>query len=154
VASTVVAGIAVAGTLLGSALTYLFQRRSAVAAQALAFSQQLRAERLAAYSGLVTALTEFRRAEIRLYHAELEDPGGTAAAAAQAEEFRTRSAALTSLAQVRMATGDPGVMDAAIAAWNATESVRTWSETDPVTGAIRQMRRRGRMQPGRRSTRS
>jgi hypothetical protein len=101
--SAVAPGIAVvAGTLLGSSLTYLFQRRSAVAAQTLAFGQQLRAERLAAYSGLVTALAEFKHAEILLYHAELDDPGGTAVGARRAEEFRTRSAGLISVAQAQM----------------------------------------------------
>jgi uncharacterized membrane protein YbhN (UPF0104 family) len=52
VAGAVAAIIAVSGTLLGSALTYAFRRRSAERTLAHEFGRQLRAERLAAYSGL------------------------------------------------------------------------------------------------------
>lgn len=53
--------IAVVGTLLGASLTYVFQQRSAGRARAVAFTKELRAERLAAYSEFVTAVTVFRR---------------------------------------------------------------------------------------------
>ena len=54
--------IAVAGTLLGSLLTYLFQRRTALRTEAAARSERLRQEQLAACAGFAGAITELKRA--------------------------------------------------------------------------------------------
>jgi bacteriorhodopsin len=62
-ASAIPAIIAVAGTLLGSSLSYLYQRRSVEQAQAHAFGTLPRAERLTAYFGLASALMDWRRAQ-------------------------------------------------------------------------------------------
>ena len=51
--------IAVAGTLLGSALTYIFQSK-----KSSAFQRELWAERMSAYSSYLAALTEFRRGQL------------------------------------------------------------------------------------------
>jgi hypothetical protein len=55
--------VAVLGRLVGSSLTYAFQRRSAEQAQAHAFGTLLRAEHLTAYSGLASALMDWRRGQ-------------------------------------------------------------------------------------------
>ena len=38
------------------------------------FEQKLRAERLAAYSGLISVLTDYRRAQLQLIRLQLEVP--------------------------------------------------------------------------------
>jgi hypothetical protein len=56
--------IAVAGTLLGSLSTYLFQRRTALHAEAVARTERLRQDRLAACGSYAAAVTEVKRAVI------------------------------------------------------------------------------------------
>jgi hypothetical protein len=56
--------IAVAGTLLGSFTTYLFQRRTALHAEAVARNERLRQDRLAACGAFAAAITEVKRAVI------------------------------------------------------------------------------------------
>src|SRR5208283_5237958 len=53
----------VLGTLLGSALTYVFQRKSAERSETFSFRQQLRSERISAYTAFAVAATEFRRGQ-------------------------------------------------------------------------------------------
>ncbi|MDQ4033704.1 MAG: hypothetical protein M3332_16240 [Actinomycetota bacterium] len=50
--------IAVAGTLLGSIVTYVFQRVNAGRAERFARQEPLRQERIATYSGFAGAITE------------------------------------------------------------------------------------------------
>lgn len=70
----VTAIIAVVGTVLGSVMTNIFQRRSAELTLMHEFEQKLRAERLAAYSGLISVLTDYRRAQLQLIRLQLEVP--------------------------------------------------------------------------------
>lgn len=115
--------IAVAGTLLGSALTYVFQRLGAGRQREVDFGLQLRAERLAAYGAFVTALSEFRRGQLDWYNRRLEDPAGAAAAAARAESYRLRGVVMSALAQVQLVARDPGLTAAAAAALDVTRRV-------------------------------
>jgi hypothetical protein len=62
--SVLVSLIAVAGTLLGSATTYLFQRRTAAHAEALARRERRRQDRLVACGDFAAAVTEVKRAVI------------------------------------------------------------------------------------------
>ena len=59
----VTAVIAVAGTLLGAAITYLFQRMNAQRAEAFSFQQQLRSERMIVYSDFAKIVKEYQRAQ-------------------------------------------------------------------------------------------
>jgi len=61
--------IAVAGTLLGSTTTYVFQRLTAGHAEEFARNEQLRQERLAAYSAYAGAITELRQGVIAVWFA-------------------------------------------------------------------------------------
>lgn len=122
-ASAISAIIAVAGTLLGSSLTYVFQRRSAERMQAQAFGKLLRTERLAAYSGLASALSEWRRAQADRYNRLLEDPGSMAAAEARAEMFRLRGMAQSAVAQVQLVSSNAAVVAAAIAAFETSRGI-------------------------------
>ncbi len=65
--SVLVSIIAVAGTLLGSTVTYTFQRANAQRAEKFASHERLRQERLAGYSAFAGAMTELRRAVISLW---------------------------------------------------------------------------------------
>jgi hypothetical protein len=56
--------IAVAGTLLGSLSTYLFQRRTAIHTERVAREERLRQDRLAACGTFAAAITEVKRAVI------------------------------------------------------------------------------------------
>jgi membrane protein YqaA with SNARE-associated domain len=53
--------VAIAGVALGSVLTYLFQARGTRQVQEFARDQQVRQERLAAYSEFAGVVTDFRR---------------------------------------------------------------------------------------------
>jgi hypothetical protein len=74
--------IAVAGTLLGSATTYLFQRQTVERAERFARQERLRQERMAIYGAFAGAVTEHRRAVVNLWFrrgADREDPDYRAA---------------------------------------------------------------------------
>ncbi|MBW0128053.1 hypothetical protein [Pseudonocardia oceani] len=62
--AVVVSLIAVAGTLLGSLTTYLFQRRTALHTETTARAERLRQDRLAACGAFAAAVTEVKRAVI------------------------------------------------------------------------------------------
>ncbi|MFF0505932.1 hypothetical protein ACFYUH_20340 [Streptomyces fimicarius] len=62
--------IAVLGTLLGSSLTYLFQRRTAQRAEDFARSERLRQERIDAYCSYGGALANYRRGQMDYWFAK------------------------------------------------------------------------------------
>lgn len=62
------ATIAVVGTLMGSALTYLFQRRATEHVSALAVRERARQERLNAYAFFGGAAVRFRVAGLDVWH--------------------------------------------------------------------------------------
>lgn len=70
----VTAVIAVAGTLLGSAITYLFQRMNAQRTETFSFQQQLRAERMVVYSDFAKVVKDYQRAQDRRWFRNREDP--------------------------------------------------------------------------------
>jgi len=64
VSAVLVSLIAVAGTLLGSFSTYVFQRRTALHAEAAARRERLRQDRLSACGAFAAAVTDVKRAVI------------------------------------------------------------------------------------------
>jgi hypothetical protein len=122
-ASSISAIIAVAGTLLGSSLTYVFQRRSAERAQAQAFGTLLRSERLAAYSSLAAALANWRRAQGDRYSRLAEDPDSVAAATARTEMFQLRGMAQGALAHVQLVSDNAAVVAAAAIAFDTSGGI-------------------------------
>src|ERR1039457_5056997 len=70
----VTAVIAVAGTLLGAAITYLFQRMNAQRAEAFSLQQQLRSERMIVYSDFAKIVKEYQRAQDSRWFHNYEDP--------------------------------------------------------------------------------
>lgn len=78
--SVLVSLIAVAGTLLGSATTYLFQRRTAARTEAIARQERLRQDRLVACGDFAAAVTEVKRAVITAwFRRDVEDDAWQAA---------------------------------------------------------------------------
>lgn len=79
--------IAVAGTLLGSLSTYLFQRRTAIHAERVAREERLRQDRLAACGSFAAAITEVKRAVITAWFRKEEPDDEWRAAMTEADRM-------------------------------------------------------------------
>jgi hypothetical protein len=105
--------IAVAGTLLGSAVTQLFQRGSANRAEASSHRQQLRAERMTVYSDFAGAISDFRRSQLDRWHREIEDHNSDAAISSRMETYRLRAKSNHAMFRVQLVASDKPVIEAA-----------------------------------------
>ncbi|MFG2040428.1 hypothetical protein [Dactylosporangium sp. NPDC048998] len=114
--SFVAAIIAVAGTLLGSIVTFVFQRVSAQRAERFARDERLRQERLASYSAFAGAITELRQSVISLWFTRRNHTEGTELTAAQRESDRLGAAADHARFRVQLLAEDPQLMTLADAA--------------------------------------
>jgi hypothetical protein len=103
--------IAVAGTLLGSVSTYLFQRRTAARTEGAAREERLRQERLLACSEFLTAVAELKRAAISAWFRR-EDKGEEWRSA-MVEADRSGAAAESAHARLTLTVGDSSVHGAA-----------------------------------------
>jgi hypothetical protein len=107
--------IAVAGTLLGSALTFVFQNRSAARGERFNRDERLRAERLSAYNDFVSAVTQLRQAVITLWfrrRQEAEDGEPTERSwAAHLDSDRLGAVADHAKFRVKLVTADPALAD-------------------------------------------
>ncbi|MCX3062993.1 hypothetical protein [Streptomyces beihaiensis] len=99
--------IAVLGTLLGSVVTYWFQGRAAVQAAELARAEQLRQERIAAYSAFGGMLFDFRRSQNDRWFRARESPGSAEAEASRFASYEARIAARQALVRVQLVCADP-----------------------------------------------
>ncbi|GAA2048460.1 hypothetical protein N0X72_16870 [Streptomyces carpaticus] len=111
--------VAVAGTLLGSLSTHLFQRRATR-------SQTLRQERLVAYSAFAATLEEYRHGQNTRWH-QRNEPDRTAA---RDEAHRLRTSARQALHRVELLTDDPALTELARNAYRSTWSISTAVEPD------------------------
>lgn len=101
-----VAVIAVAGTLLGSLITYVFQRKTIERTENFARAERLQDEQLRSYSTLAGACAHSRRAEMDRWHRHAEDPGSERDFAARLESYQLRTNALEALFRVQLVTKD------------------------------------------------
>jgi hypothetical protein len=115
--------IAVVGTLLGSTLTYVFQRKSSERAERISLQQQLRTERLTVYSDFGGALTEARRGQWNWWEPCNKNPDSPDCDAGRIEAFRLLSFAAHTLFRVQLVAGSQGIVDAAHAAYELTRNV-------------------------------
>ncbi|MFD4556648.1 hypothetical protein ACFWP5_20440 [Streptomyces sp. NPDC058469] len=115
--------VAVAGTLLGSGVTFLFQRRTADRAEAFLWRRLTREERLTAYSSFAEAVLAYRRAQHDPFHRRLEAQDSPALVAAKSEAYHCRLAAQQALLRVEFVTDDPGLVQLAEGALEATRLV-------------------------------
>jgi hypothetical protein len=99
--------IAVAGTLLGSMTSFLFQRRSAERAEGFARDERLRQERLTAYSAYAGAITELKRGVVNLWFRRQDDPDGAEYLMARAECDRLGAAAEHAQFRLRLISENP-----------------------------------------------
>jgi hypothetical protein len=102
--STVSAMVAVAGTLLGSVATYLFQRNAFDRQTRVARDERYRSERLAAYAEFAAAATDLRRAAYDRWHRYQEEPSGNAFFAARDEYYKLYAEARNSQLKLRLLT--------------------------------------------------
>lgn len=99
--------IAVAGTLLGSFSTYLFQRRTALHAEAVARNERARQDRLAACGAFAAAITEVKRAVITAwFRRDVQDDEWRSA---MTEADRLGAAAEGALVRMLLLTDDADV---------------------------------------------
>ncbi|MCF2131246.1 hypothetical protein L1I79_33210 [Strepomyces sp. STD 3.1] len=126
--------IAVLGTLLGSAATYVFQRRSAEQAENVAHQRQLRSERMAVYSEFAQAVTEFRRCQYGRWHDDQASPGRDSEAALEAR--RLRGVAQYAVFRVQLIASSDVLHEAARIAFDAaadmhhassSQQLRSWA---------------------------
>jgi len=103
--------IAVAGTLLGSTITYLFPRSSTERAERFARGERLRQERLATYTAFVGAMTELRHGAISLrFTRHRDDPDGPDVTAAFTESNRLGAVANHACFRVQLIAEDPDLV--------------------------------------------
>ncbi|WP_147404234.1 hypothetical protein [Nocardia panacis] len=102
--------VAVAGTLLGSAATFFFQRASADRTAALGFVEKLRQDRLNAYNAFGDAAIEYRRAENDRWF-RLQEGDGEASQAAAKVAHTTRASARSALVRIALLTSDTRMQD-------------------------------------------
>jgi hypothetical protein len=98
--------IAVLGTLLGSIVTYTFQRRTTQRAEQFARHERLRQERMSAYTAFADAAMEYRHEELTRWlhtHGELTDPTQEKT---WREQGRTRATAWQARYRVQLLTDD------------------------------------------------
>jgi hypothetical protein len=115
--------VAVVGTLLGSAVTYAFQRLAAGRGELFARSEALRQERIATYSAFAAAVEEYRHGQAARWYRGVEDPDGEAFRALRDEAHRLRTATRQALYRVKLLTDDPAVVSAAERAYRCTWDV-------------------------------
>lgn len=120
VMGAVTAVIAVAGTLLGSALTYLFQRRSSQRTETFSFQQQLRSERMIVYSDFAEAVTASRRGQDNWWFRRNEDPNGRTAFDAKMEAYNLGTQAHHALFRVQLVADGRKLVEAARYAYRLT----------------------------------
>lgn len=100
--------IAVAGTLLGSLSTYLFQRRTALHAETVARNERLRQDRLAACGTFAAAVTEVKRAVITAwFRRDVQDDKWLDA---MTEADRFGAAAEGAYIRMQLLTDDPNLV--------------------------------------------
>lgn len=112
-----------AGTLLGSVITHLFQRLAAKRNEAFTRSETTRQERLAGYSGFAAAVEDYLHGQATRWYRRQEAPDGEAFRAARDEAHRLRTLARQSLYRVKLLTDDEQVLHAAEHAYRCTWDV-------------------------------
>lgn len=115
--------IAVAGTLLGSLLTFAFQRKTANRAEQFSRSERLRQERLSVYSEFAGFVLAFRSAQYDEWAQRNEDGKSPTSAEAKTEALRRRAAAWQALYRVRLVADDTKPAQLAQAAMDLTATM-------------------------------
>lgn len=111
--------IGIAGALLGSYTTYLFQNRTAERSQAFERDERRRQEQVDACTGFAAAITQLRGG-LDTYRTHFQRvPGGEEVREAHVECDRLRAATETARFRVQLVCGDPQLVNLADAAFSA-----------------------------------
>ncbi|GAA4052700.1 hypothetical protein [Nonomuraea soli] len=110
----IIAGvIAIVGTLLGSLVTYIFQRRSTARAEEFTISARLREERMGVYSGFAGTILELRSAQYNRAIRGFDGKDSAEYAEARSTSQRIRVVAWQALYRVRLVADAPEVTELA-----------------------------------------
>ncbi|MFD7323570.1 hypothetical protein ACFV9D_21145 [Streptomyces sp. NPDC059875] len=127
--------IAVAGTLLGVVATHWFQGRAAERTAALARNEQLRQERIAAYSAFAGAVVDYRRSQNDRWFRAAQDPDSEEAEESRYASYRQRTATRQALFRVQLVCDDPATRQLAESAFEMTNCMH--ESTDEEDRALR-----------------
>jgi hypothetical protein len=115
--------IAVAGTLLGVCVSYLFQRQAASRTERFAREEALRQERITVYSSYAAAIVSYRSGQLDRWHRRDEDPDGEAHRVARMESYRLRGVALQQLFRVHLLADSSEITTLAQRAFDAAAEI-------------------------------
>ncbi|NJP98788.1 hypothetical protein HCN51_56815 [Nonomuraea sp. FMUSA5-5] len=134
--------IAIAGTLLGSLTTFLFQRWTVARTESFTRTERLRQERMKAYSAFAGAVLDLRVKQGARWGAKRRaDASPEAYAEAKAIQNQSRAAAWQALCLVRLLTDDDEALRLAGAAMELAADIHTLvtlEELDKRMGEVRQ----------------
>jgi hypothetical protein len=125
--------IGIAGTLLGSFTTYVFQSRTAGRGEAFARRERLRQEQLAACGAFAGALTELKRGIITLWFRRQADPTGAEYQATLVECDRLGASAEAARFRLQLIFDDADVVRLANSAFAAIGRIRNASDKQKLT---------------------
>lgn len=128
--SAVAAVVAVLGTLFGSALTYIFQRRTADHVSSLAAAERRRQEGLEAHVAFTGAAVRYRTAALDRWHRYREDPQGEEHRLAHADFHRLRTALIDAQLRMDLLTGDAALRKLANLIVDATGQIHDAATDD------------------------
>jgi hypothetical protein len=130
----------IAGTLLGSVISYLFQSRAATRTEAFARDERLRQEHLSACTAFAASLTELKRGLVTLWFYVQRGEEGADYQAARIECDRLGASAEAARFRVQLVSGDARLMDLADAAFTPSGpfmQLRTETRYASVRTALR-----------------
>ncbi len=120
--------IAVIGTLLGSMVTHVLQRRTAERSAELTRAEQLRQERISAYSAFAGALVDYRRGQNDRWIRAQQAPGSVGAEESRIDSYRLRSGAHQALIRVQLVCADAQALTLAASAFEVTNYMHEASD--------------------------
>lgn len=135
--------VAVVGTLLGSGITHVFQRRAADRSERFARAERLRQERIDAYCAFAGALLEYRRILVhRWFVLHEDDRCGEDTPELREEVYKTRYSAQETMFRAQMVTDDPGILDRSEQVMSATTELH-WARDRETLTELRATTRQG-----------
>ncbi|MEV6334123.1 hypothetical protein AB0M12_05320 [Nocardia vinacea] len=114
--------IAIAGTLLGAAVTHYFQRVNADRTMRQNFVERLRQDRLTAYHDFANAVVEYRHHQIKRWHQLKQDPD--AEANTRSEAYDKKVVANSQLLRIKLLTSDERLIQLANEAIEASLAIQ------------------------------
>ncbi|AJT64974.1 hypothetical protein [Streptomyces chattanoogensis] len=135
--------VAVIGTLLGSAVTHVFQSRAADRSERFARAERLRQERIDAYCAYAGALLDYRRVLVhRWFVVNDENRCDEDSPALREEMYKTRYTAQEAMFRAQMVTDDAEVLARAEQVMSDVTELH-WAEDRETLTALRAATRQG-----------